>query len=93
MNQETVYWSVDRKVTIAGLCSVLTLAGAVLAVYVRMNDRVNSIEVAMTYQKGVNDQLRESQKENKNDTSAGFAEVKSSIKDLTQKVDRLLERK
>lgn len=86
-------WTLDKKVTIGGIVSLLVLSGSILSVYVSMNVRMSNAELALVYQKGVNDQLRDNLKENKTDTAAGFSEVKSSIRDLTGKVDRLLERK
>jgi len=89
----TQNWSLDRKVTIAGLVSIIGLAGSMLAVYVSMNVRLSNVELALTYQRGANDQLRETVKENKVETSNAVSEVKSLIKDVSAKVDRLLERK
>lgn len=86
-------WSLDRKVTIAGVAAVLMLAGSLLGVYIKTNERIGAMEIALTYQKGVNDQLKESQKDIKTDTSVAIGDVKSSLKDLNGKVDRLLERK
>lgn len=86
-------WSPDRKVTAAGVCSVLMLAGALLGVYTKTSERIGAMEIALTYQRGVNDQLKESQKDIKADNTNAISEVKQSIDKLSLKVDRLLERK
>lgn len=86
-------WSLDRKVTVAGVVAVLMLAASILGVYIRQDTRITSMEIAITYQKGVNDQLKESQKDLKGDTSQAINEVKGSIDKLSNKIDRLLERK
>lgn len=91
VNNQT--WSLDRKVTIAGIVSIIGLAASVLTVYVSMNVRLSNVELALTYNRGANDQLRETVRENKAETAQTVAEVKSLIKDVSAKVDRLLERK
>lgn len=93
MREDSTIWSLDRKVTIAGVVSVLMLAASILGVYIRQDTRITSMEIALTYQKGVNDQLKESQKDIKTDTSAAISDVKGSIDKLSNKIDRLLERK
>ncbi len=93
MVQKEENWSLDRKVTIAGVVAVLMLAGSLLGVYVKTNERISAMEIALTYQKGVNDQLKESQKDIRADTTKSIDEVKSSIDKLGNKIDKLLERK
>lgn len=93
MEEKTQNWSWDKKVNFAHITSVLMLAGAILGVYIRQDTRITSLEIAVTYQKGVNDQLKESQKDLKGDTSQAINEVKGSIDKLSNKIDRLLERK
>jgi hypothetical protein len=93
MKSENVIWSLDRKVTVAGVVAVLMLAASILGVYIRQDTRITSMEIALTYQKGVNDQLKESQKDIKVDTARSIDEVKGSIDKLSNKIDKLLERK
>lgn len=93
MDTRQEIWSLDRKVTVAGVVSVLMLAASILGVYIRQDTRITSMEIALTYQKGVNDQLKESQKDIRADTSKSIDEVKSSIDKLSNKIDKLLERK
>lgn len=91
--QKDAMWSLDRKVTVAGVVSVIMLSASILGVYIRQDTRITSMEIALTYQKGVNDQLKESQKDIKTDTTAAVNEVKASIDRMNNKIDRLLERK
>lgn len=93
MAQESIIWSLDRKVTGAGVVAVLTLAASILGVYIRQDTRITSVEIAVTYQKGVNDQLKENQKDIKTDTTIAINEVKGSVDKLSNKIDKLLERK
>lgn len=93
MAQESIIWSLDRKVTGAGIAAVLALAASILSVYIRQDTRITSVEIAVTYQKGVNDQLKENQKDIKTDTTIAINEVKGSVDKLSNKIDKLLERK
>lgn len=86
-------FSLDRKVTVAGVVSVLMLAASILGVYIRQDMRITSMEIALTYQKGVNDQLKESQKDIKTDTTLAINEVKNSVDKLSVKIDKLIERR
>lgn len=92
IKEETI-WSLDRKVTVAGVVSVLMLAASILGVYIRQDTRITSMEIALTYQKGVNDQLKESQKDIKTDTTLAINEVKTSVDKLSVKIDKLIERR
>lgn len=91
--KEESIWSLDRKVTVAGVVSVLMLAASILGVYIRQDTRITSMEIALTYQKGVNDQLKESQKDIKTDTTLAINEVKTSVDKLSVKIDRLIEKR
>lgn len=93
MTEPSQVWTLDRRVTAAGVVAVLMLAASILGVYIRQDTRITSMEIALTYQKGVNDQLKESQKDIRKDTSKSIDEVKSSIDKLSNKIDKLLERK
>lgn len=86
-------WSMDKKVTISGIVAIILLSGSVLGVYIKMNERMGSVEIALTYQKGKNDEMRETQKEIKTDTANAINEVKNIVERLSSKVDRLLERR
>lgn len=90
---EAKVFSLDRKVTVAGVVSVIMLAASLLGVYMKTNERISAVEMALTYQKGVNDQLKESQKDIKADNTRSIDEVKGSIDKLSNKIDKLLERK
>lgn len=92
INHDSI-WSLDRKVTGAGIVAVLALAASILSVYIRQDTRITSVEIAVTYQKGVNDQLKENQKDIKTDTTVAINEVKGSVDKLSNKIDKLLERK
>ena len=83
-------WTMEKKLTISGLCSIAMLSGSVLAVYVGTAQRINTLEIAVTYQKGVNDQLKESQREMKSEQNAVVTEVKASMTRLEGKVDSLI---
>lgn len=93
MVQSNNLWSLDRKVTVAGVVAVLMLAASILGVYIRQDTRITSMEIALTYQKGVNDQLKESQKDIKTDTTLAINEVKTSVDKLSVKIDKLIERR
>jgi hypothetical protein len=93
MDRRQTTWTLDRKVTLSGAIACLTFAGGLFAVWYTAMDRITKVELAMQYQKGINDQLKDSQKEIKADTLSAINDVKSAVKDLSQKVDRALERK
>lgn len=86
-------FSLDKRVTISGVVAVVMLAASLLGVYIKTNERISAMEIALTYQKGVNDQLKESQRDIKADTATAIGEVKVSVDKLSTKIDRLLERK
>lgn len=93
MKEDLVNWSFDKKINFAHITSLLMLASAILTVYIRQDTRVTSLEIAVTYQKGVNDQLKESQKDIKTDTTLAINEVKTSVDKLSMKIDRLIEKR
>lgn len=86
-------WTLERKIGVSGVVAVLMLGGSILSLYTAFDRRMTSAELAVTYQRGVNDQLRDNQKEIKADTNVAINEVKSSLRDLNGKVDMLLQRK
>lgn len=93
MTERRSAWTLDRRIGLSGIAAILTLTGAILAIYVRNDTRMTSMEIALTYQKGVNDQLRDSQKDIKADTNIAIGKVESAVRDLSAKVDVLLQRK
>lgn len=86
-------WTFEKKIGVSGILSVFLLAGSILSVYTAFDRRMTSAELAVTYQRGVNDQLKENQKEIKADTNVAIGKVESSLRDLNGKVDMLLQRK
>lgn len=86
-------WSIERRVTISGVISIVMLCAALLAVYIKTTERVNAVEIALTYQRGVNDQIREDQKTMKEDTNSSIVKLEQYVTRIEGKVDRLLERR
>jgi len=96
MNQdktENSAWTFERKIGVSGVVAIVMLAGSIFSVYQNFDTRMTKNELALTYQKGVNDQLKENQKEMKNDTTSAINEVKTTLRDIRISLDRLLERK
>lgn len=85
-------WTIERKITISGIVSIAMLAGAILTSYIKTTERVNALEIALTYQKGVNDQIKQDQLMLKTDTGVALAEVKTSLREMGNDIKRLLER-
>lgn len=86
-------WTIERKITISGIVSIVMLCAALLTVYIKTTERVNAVEIALTYQRGVNDQIREDQKTLKADTGTAITKLEATMARIDGKVDRLLERR